>query len=424
MLAGSTRSDDTTRRIHQERESLPPTGSSPACRRSRRLSASHVFPTLFLLSILFASHTPLSSAATLSHATHSNRHFWLIGAPRAPRTDTAHSQTQANLPPSLIEQVRFGQKALSFENGVTVGPDPGNLAIQFAPPSAGAPDHLRYRLFGFDTEWKEAGKDRQIVYTHLAPGRYEFDVEPAGSSNWKSPVVESIPIVVIAPWWLTAWFRALCIVFLLAVIFALHRLRVYDLLRHAKNLQGTVNQTRAELTLAVRTAGDAQVALKEQALKDSLTGLWNRRALFAMLEREVYRAQRDRTPVILVMIDLDHFKKVNDTHGHLAGDEVLREAAERLLEVMRPYDFAGRYGGEEFLIVLPSCSPHNGIRRAEDLRRAIAERPFPTAAGSLSITCSLGVAAYDGSMPPDNLIHLADEALYRAKRLGRNCVCA
>jgi diguanylate cyclase (GGDEF)-like protein len=124
------------------------------------------------------------------------------------------------------------------------------------------------------------------------------------------------------------------------------------------------------------------------------------------------------------MIDMDHFKRINDTHGHLTGDEVLREAARRLTEAMRPYDFAGRYGGEEFLIVLPSCSPHNGIQRAEDFRRAIAEAPVLTALGPLAVTCSLGVAAYDGAMRPEELIHQADEALYRAKRMGRNCVCA
>jgi two-component system, cell cycle response regulator len=123
------------------------------------------------------------------------------------------------------------------------------------------------------------------------------------------------------------------------------------------------------------------------------------------------------------MIDMDHFKKINDTHGHLTGDEVLREAANRLTEVMRPYDFAGRYGGEEFLVVLPSCSPHNGLQRAEDFRRVIAGLPVSTGVGPLAVTCSLGVAAYDGSMPLEDLIHRADEALYRAKRKGRNCVC-
>jgi diguanylate cyclase (GGDEF)-like protein len=227
-----------------------------------------------------------------------------------------------------------------------------------------------------------------------------------------------------APYWQTPRFRSLCAFFLLLLVLLLHRLRVRYLRRHNQRLQETVTQTRAELTLTARTARDAQEALKEQALRDGLTGLWNRRAVFAMLEKEIYRAQRDRFPVTLVMIDLDHFKNINDTFGHPTGDEVLREAARRLVEVMRPYDFIGRYGGEEFLVVLPSCSSHHGVQRAEEFRRVIATSPVITAVGLLAVTCSVGVAAYDEGMPPDDLILRADEALYRAKHMGRNCVCA
>jgi diguanylate cyclase (GGDEF)-like protein len=208
------------------------------------------------------------------------------------------------------------------------------------------------------------------------------------------------------------------------LIVVLYKLRVSYLVKHNRRLQDTVSQTKAELTLTAKIAGDAQESLKEQALRDSLTGLWNRRAIFTMLEREIHRAQRDRFPITLVMIDLDHFKNINDTHGHLIGDDVLRETASRLTDTMRPYDFAGRYGGEEFLIVLPSCSPQNGLQRAEHFRRAIAGMPVPTCIGPLAVTCSLGVASWDEGMPPEDLIHRADEALYRAKHQGRNCVCA
>lgn len=327
-------------------------------------------------------------------------------------------------PHSLIEQVRFNQKALPFEEGVTVGPVAGDLEIQFAAPTSSASDHLRYRLFGFDSEWKEAGKQRVITYPHLAPGRYEFDFQQAESASWTGSAMGSVPITVIAPFWQTGRFRRVCVALLLLVILALHKLRVGYLLRHTRNLQATVSMTKAELTLAAKIGGDAQEALKEQALKDSLTGLWNRGALFDMLEKEAYRAQRDRFAITLVMIDLDHFKGINDTYGHLIGDEVLREIANRLCQAMRPYDFAGRYGGEEFLIVLPSCSRRYGAQRAEDFRRAIAERPVVTSIGPLTVTCSLGVAACDEGMKPEVLVHRADEALYRAKREGRNCVCA
>jgi diguanylate cyclase (GGDEF)-like protein len=330
---------------------------------------------------------------------------------------TTHSQ-------SLIGLVRFNQKAIPFEQGVTAGPGPGNLEIQFAAPLSADIDHLRYRLLGFDSEWREAGKERSVLYSHLPTGHYRFDFEASTGGRGRTSTAESLTIVVVPPYWQSGQFRGLCAIFLLFVVLALHKLRVRALKRRAGKLEENVTRTRAELVLAVKTAGDAQQALKEQALKDSLTGLWNRGAIFAMLEKELCRAQRDHLPITVVMIDMDHFKNINDTYGHQMGDTVLREAASRLFEVMRPYDIAGRYGGEEFLIVLPSCSARNGIQRAEHFRRAIAERPVPTALGPLAVSCSLGVASYDQAMPPEELIHRADEALYRAKKLGRNCVCA
>lgn len=339
------------------------------------------------------------------------------------RKHAAHSFVPPTLQ-SLIEMVRFNQRVLSFAQGVTAGPGTGSLEIQFAAPASGATDRLlRYRLFGSDTAWREAAEEGEVVYPRLAPGHYEFDFQYGNNGSSRGVTFEGIPVTVIAPFWQTGWFRSVCVVVLLLLILALHKLRVRYLLRHARSLEERVNQTRAELTLAGRIAADTQEALKEQALKDGLTGLWNRKTIFAMLEREVCRAQRDRFPITLVMIDLDHFKTINDTYGHLTGDEVLREAANRLVEAMRSYDFAGRYGGEEFLVVLPSCPPHSGVHRAEDFRVAIAERPVATAQGLLPVTCSLGVAAYDNSMPPEDLIRRADEALYRAKHSGRNCVC-
>jgi diguanylate cyclase (GGDEF)-like protein len=396
-------------------------GSAPLCERGCWPGGSKIVLILLVCSVL----TPMCYAVNRLDAANGTTHSWLTIAARTPGVHSAHNAIQTDHLRSLIEQVRFNERELSFEQGVTVGPGAGNLEIQLAAPATGSSDSLRYRLLGFDMEWKEAGKDREVLYDHLAPGHYEFDLEQAESApSSKDSMVASIPITVLSSYWQTGWFRTLCTIFLMFLILALHKMRVDYLLRHAQQLQEAVTQTKAELTLAAKIAGDAQEALKEQALKDGLTGLWNRRAIFAMLEREVCRAQRDKFPITLLMIDMDHFKTVNDTHGHLTGDEVLREAAGRLIEVMRPYDFAGRYGGEEFLVVLPSCSPQNGIQRAEDFRRAIGERLVPTAVGPLPVTCSLGVAFYDGKMPLEDLIHLADKALYRAKRLGRNRVCS
>lgn len=406
MLAENASSDDTNHRTGQDRELCVLGRLSPAS-ACGRFSGSQCLLTLLLLGVLFGVLTPTGSALDRNGSVHSAQTY--------PRTN--HS-------PSPIEQVRFNQRAVPFGQGVTVGPGAGNLEIQFAAPASGASEYLRYRLLGFDAGWKEAGNERRVLYDHLAPGRYEFAFQQSVSGNWDGSAVQSIPVNVTAPYWQTGEFRALCILLLLVVILGLHKLRVSHLVQHVRKLQETVARTKAELTLAAKIAGDAQEVLKEQALKDNLTGLWNRKALFAMLQKEVYRAQRDEFPITLVMIDMDHFKAINDTHGHLIGDEVLREAASRLSEVMRPYDFAGRYGGEEFLIILPSCPRRYGAQRAEDFRRAIAERPFMTALGPLAVTCSVGIAVYDDAMKPEDLIHRADEALYRAKSYGRNCVCA
>ena len=373
---------------------------------------------LALFAILFLTLIPCSHAVGKSSGGTEQSL-----TPRAVSLHATRDEPAAARLHSFIAAVRFNHRDLGFDTGVTVGPEPGDLEIQFASFRS-ANDRLLYRLIGSDKEWREVTDEHHVLYRHLAPGHYELDFQRAASSGLRGSTVETLPIYVLPQFWATARFRTLSIAALLLLILLLYKLRVGDLVRHNKELHATVTQTRAELILAAELAGDARVALKEQALRDSLTGLWNRRAIFSMLEKEVCRAQRDRLSITLIMIDLDHFKSINDTYGHLTGDDVLREVSGRLVELMRPYDFAGRYGGEEFLVVLPSCSLQNGVQRAEAFLRAVAGTQVSTAAGALAVTCSLGVAAFDDSMNPEDLIHQADAALYQAKRRGRNCVCA
>jgi two-component system, cell cycle response regulator len=168
----------------------------------------------------------------------------------------------------------------------------------------------------------------------------------------------------------------------------------------------------------------AQEALRDQAARDPLTGIWNRNALFDVFRRELARADREGNQLTIVMLDIDHFKNLNDTHGHMAGDAVLREFTSRITASLRPYDAVGRYGGEEFLVVLPGCAVEAGMRHADRLRGLITDLPFDTSEGRHSVTCSLGVASTSSTNPkdPDSLIRAADAALYRAKRNGRNRV--
>jgi two-component system, cell cycle response regulator len=165
----------------------------------------------------------------------------------------------------------------------------------------------------------------------------------------------------------------------------------------------------------------AREQLRVQATHDSLTGLLNRKAILEILDRELIRAHREGTELSVIMADLDHFKHVNDTHGHAAGDAVLQEAARRMQASIRPYDAVGRYGGEEFLIVSPGCGIEGAVEQAERLCRCISSEAFQALGVSIPQTMSLGVAsAPAGAILATELLHLADTALYAAKNNGRN----
>jgi two-component system, cell cycle response regulator len=165
----------------------------------------------------------------------------------------------------------------------------------------------------------------------------------------------------------------------------------------------------------------AREALRDQATHDCLTKLLSRAAIMDVLQNEIARAEREHYPLSLLMLDLDRFKNINDAYGHLNGDAVLREAARRLRTAGRRYDSVGRYGGEEFLVVLPGCNLADACSQAERLRETIAGAPFGSDARPLRVTMSVGVScAHDHDA--DTLIREADEALYRAKSLGRNRV--
>ncbi len=165
-----------------------------------------------------------------------------------------------------------------------------------------------------------------------------------------------------------------------------------------------------------------QERLHVMATRDRLTGLWNRAAVVGLLEGEMPRAAREGKRLAIALADIDHFKAVNDTHGHLAGDAVLREVARRMGGAVRPYDAAGRYGGEEFLLVLPGCGEDEAAALADRLRACISATPIDAGTAGLRVTASVGVAAWDGEASPDDLLRSADEALYRAKRGGRDRV--
>jgi diguanylate cyclase (GGDEF)-like protein len=151
----------------------------------------------------------------------------------------------------------------------------------------------------------------------------------------------------------------------------------------------------------------------------------NRSAIGTALAHEIARCNRDRRSVGVILLDIDHFKRINDTYGHFAGDAVLRETASRLRQNVRPYDLVGRYGGEEFLVVLPNCDLEQATQQAERMRERLSAEKMMVENSELSVTASFGVTVSDGSeRSPDTFVRTADEALYQAKAGGRNCVRA
>jgi diguanylate cyclase (GGDEF)-like protein len=175
----------------------------------------------------------------------------------------------------------------------------------------------------------------------------------------------------------------------------------------------------------LRTITSLHEQLQEQALCDPLTGLYNRRYLDEFFARELALAQRERSPIALALIDLDHFKQLNDEHGHLEGDDVLKGVAQHLLENLRSSDAVFRIGGEEFLLILPRVDACEARSRLESICCDLAAHPLPTRGGARYVTLSAGLAMWpEQGLVLDELLQVADAALYQAKHEGRNRVCS
>jgi len=187
----------------------------------------------------------------------------------------------------------------------------------------------------------------------------------------------------------------------------------------------------AESELKLASVIDARTSLLQEigeltrkAMLDSLTRLWNRQGIMEILERELQRARRTRLPVCLALADIDHFKKINDTYGHVQGDLALVEVALRMRASARAYDAIGRYGGKEFLVVISDCDQATALRTAERMRVQVAGADIDSARLPERVTLSVGVVCSHGhpEVSAEQLIQAADEALYAAKRAGRDRV--
>ena len=204
--------------------------------------------------------------------------------------------------------------------------------------------------------------------------------------------------------------------------------RVFD---HAmaRTLRDLAHLVETELQISALTRAQSMLttdldAVRGQLLRDSLTQIWNRAGILEILSREHARARRNRERLGVALVDLDHFKHINETHGHLIGDRVLRTAADRMVDAVRPYDAVGRYGGEEFLVVIVEHEPQIIHSVAERIRHNISSAPVTADRRTFALTASVGVACVEPQIGSDirTLVQAADDALYQAKRQGRNCV--
>jgi diguanylate cyclase (GGDEF)-like protein len=181
-----------------------------------------------------------------------------------------------------------------------------------------------------------------------------------------------------------------------------------------------------ELLMRIRAGKrilDLQAKLQYSATHDALTGIYNRGAILQDLDKQISRCSRETTSLSIGMLDIDYFKKVNDTYGHLSGDEVLKEVCRRIQSCLRNYDVVGRYGGEEILIITPGADQEQAMNIFERIRKTIGEKHINDEASNISVTVSIGIATLSKNMRTKEFIQIADDALYRAKEIGRNRVC-
>lgn len=287
---------------------------------------------------------------------------------------------------------------------------------------------------------------RKLIATSLQEWGFELTVVNDGAEAWKVLQQPSVPSLALLDWILPEVDgMELC-----------RRIRnrsaaepyIYILVLTAKNQKQDLLQAMAagaddylvkpfdEAELKARLfAGRRILELQEQlisareclrlaATHDSLTGIWNRAEIMNFLKKELARSKREHKPLGIILADVDHFKRVNDTLGHVAGDSVLKETAKRLCSHLRVYDGAGRYGGEEFLLVLPGCDLATTCRRADEIRTLVSSIPTKSLTGDVTVTVSMGVVEVGphSDLPFEDLLHRVDQALYLAKQKGRNRV--
>lgn len=318
-----------------------------------------------------------------------------------------------------ITSVRRGDDVYSSAQPITMPWSGVPLRIQISSPAMRNRSELlfKYRMEELQPDWIES-QDGLAVFSALPPGEYTFDAMVHNSSLSAYSTVVKVSVRILPPWWRSDWFLALSGLAILLLLSAVSWLYARHLKKTSRQLERMVQERTRELEAS-------REQLRIQATHDGLTGMLNRTAILRALASEMDRASRERRTVVVALVDLDHFKRVNDAYGHMAGDEALRWFSAAVGTAIRPYDHAGRYGGEEFLLVLTEIPRESVNQRLAILHSAISNLRIQTREFDFSIACSMGATVFDPSAGPgsvESLLAVADAAMYAAKAQGRNRV--
>ena len=372
--------------------------------------------------------THLEGSATAALQTRAGER-WFAAAEGLMRFDASRRPANVAPPRVVIERAMLGSEPI--EPGARLPYGARNLAFEFAAPSFERASDIRYRyrLRGNHDAWSDPLPYRPITYASLGPGQFSFEVEALGPEGAWQSVATSFPFEVAAPLWARPWFWLAAGLGLVGLVWSGIRLRIQR-----------IEARRLELELLVDERTQALQAVNQQleaaSLTDPLTGLANRRYLGRQVQADVAQSRRaycseglrDDRDISFLMVDIDHFKQINDRYGHRAGDAVLRQFADLLRGQIRASDYAVRWGGEEFVVVARQTSAAHSVRLAERIVRAARGHHFEIDEGQppLRCSCSIGISHY----PPcadrpdafgwEQVLDLADAAVYLAKSRGRD----
>ena len=318
-----------------------------------------------------------------------------------------------------VVDIESGSQHLSATKNLVLPWTPLPFGIHITSPTMQNRSDLvfEYQMKGLHPGWIESRDGEAIFSSGLPPGRYTFNARAVNPDfNAVSKSLE-IQISVLPPWWQTRRMLALYVFGLAGLLWGLHRLYENHLVARGKELEALVSERTRELE-----ASRAQ--LRIQATHDELTGMLNRKAILGALGTEMRGAVRDSIAIAVALVDLDRFKRINDVCGHLAGDEALRLFAEAVRKAVRSYDHAGRYGGEEFLLVLCGIPLPEIRSRMIEVQEAISDLPFEWKGKEFTLNCSAGVAVFDLSAPAFSTFWRRSTCRRRATRVAAASACA